>query len=284
MSILFRGLWRRQIIDKGELSSLQLQGWTKKCSPGLLNYVPAVSYCFSLNLPETFSQPGTHFLARPCILCLGELSLKTWDMGRWTKTITIQKSLWSRNLFRQCGRPRNLHRDGRVGGGDRRCVGWVCFVASVFAVGFAILGALLRFQLLVHLQQNLKLFGWKGYHQPIQLSCNLASLLFNEVNSQIGHKLGNFSTFIIMWSNRLKLSQLACYTCVTIGSIGLKLLLIIRLSSIKVFFDFPARCGASRSSWRRTLQSWVGCRGRGRTHGNMHPRHSRLTCKHDRFF
>ena len=36
-------------------------GWAKKWTPGLVNFVPAVAYNFCINLPEKFSQPGDHF-------------------------------------------------------------------------------------------------------------------------------------------------------------------------------------------------------------------------------
>ena len=35
-------------------------------SPGLVNFVPAVTYHFCLNLHEKYWQPGAHFLAHPC--------------------------------------------------------------------------------------------------------------------------------------------------------------------------------------------------------------------------
>ena len=34
--------------------------------PGLVKFVPAVAYHFSLNLPEAFSQPGNGLLEVPC--------------------------------------------------------------------------------------------------------------------------------------------------------------------------------------------------------------------------
>ena len=49
-----------------ERASEKATRWAKKRFPGLVNFVPAVDYLFCLNLPEKFSQPGTHFFARPC--------------------------------------------------------------------------------------------------------------------------------------------------------------------------------------------------------------------------
>ena len=43
-----------------------VQGWAKKWIPGLVDFVPALAYHLGFNLPETSSQPGADFLARPC--------------------------------------------------------------------------------------------------------------------------------------------------------------------------------------------------------------------------
>ena len=38
----------------------------KKWSPGLVYFVPAVTYHPCLSLPKIFSQPGDYFVAQPC--------------------------------------------------------------------------------------------------------------------------------------------------------------------------------------------------------------------------
>ena len=40
-----------------------IQAWAKRVVPGLVNFVPAVTYHFCLNLAENFSQPGDLSLA-----------------------------------------------------------------------------------------------------------------------------------------------------------------------------------------------------------------------------
>ena len=45
---------------------LEIQGWTIRPSPGLVNFVPAVAYHFCLNLPAAFLQPGNGLLEGLC--------------------------------------------------------------------------------------------------------------------------------------------------------------------------------------------------------------------------
>ena len=45
-----------------------VQGSAKRQNPGLVNFVPALSYHLSLALPAAFTQPGNRLLAEPCIL------------------------------------------------------------------------------------------------------------------------------------------------------------------------------------------------------------------------
>ena len=43
-----------------------VQGSTNRRALGLVNFVPALAYHFSLNLPAAFTQPRAHLLAEPC--------------------------------------------------------------------------------------------------------------------------------------------------------------------------------------------------------------------------
>ena len=52
--------------DLEEVLRHAVQLWSKEWSPGSVNFVIAVGDHSYLNLPEKFSQPGTHFLAQPC--------------------------------------------------------------------------------------------------------------------------------------------------------------------------------------------------------------------------
>ena len=44
---------------------VRVQRTSERLFPGLVNFVPAVSYHFGLNLPEAFSQPGNDLLEIP---------------------------------------------------------------------------------------------------------------------------------------------------------------------------------------------------------------------------
>ena len=44
-----------------------VQGWAKRRSPGLVNFVTALAYHFCPALPPVFTQPGDYLLADPCI-------------------------------------------------------------------------------------------------------------------------------------------------------------------------------------------------------------------------
>ena len=48
-----------------------VQGSSKRRSPGLMNFVPAVAYHPCLILPAAFTQPGDHLLAEPCSANIG---------------------------------------------------------------------------------------------------------------------------------------------------------------------------------------------------------------------
>ena len=43
-----------------------VQGYTKRWSQGLVNFVSALAYHFCLALSAAFTQPGNHLLAKPC--------------------------------------------------------------------------------------------------------------------------------------------------------------------------------------------------------------------------
>ena len=44
-----------------------LQCSTKRQSPGLVNFITALSYHFCLALPSAFTQPGAHLIEEPCM-------------------------------------------------------------------------------------------------------------------------------------------------------------------------------------------------------------------------
>ena len=48
------------------VSDLDMHGWAKKWSTGLVTFVPVVAYHFYLNLTEKFTQCGDHLLAKSC--------------------------------------------------------------------------------------------------------------------------------------------------------------------------------------------------------------------------
>ena len=58
-------------------ASLTYQHFDVNFPPGLVNFDTAVAYHLCINLPETFLQPGVHFLAKPAqqftYTCLYEL-------------------------------------------------------------------------------------------------------------------------------------------------------------------------------------------------------------------
>ena len=45
-----------------------VQGSTNRRALGLVNFVPALAYHFSLNLPAAFTQPRARLLVEPCII------------------------------------------------------------------------------------------------------------------------------------------------------------------------------------------------------------------------
>ena len=49
-------------------SARSVQGWPKRRSPGLVNFVNALAYHFCLALPAAFTQPGAHLLAEHCTI------------------------------------------------------------------------------------------------------------------------------------------------------------------------------------------------------------------------
>ena len=49
-----------------DIEVIHLQGISISPFPGLVNFVPAVSYPFYLNLPAAFSQPGNGLIEIPC--------------------------------------------------------------------------------------------------------------------------------------------------------------------------------------------------------------------------
>ena len=69
---------------------VEIQGWTIRPSPGLVNFVPAVAYHFCLNLPAAFLQPGSRLIVEPCISVLrgnrhGDRCLSCSTRGMWLK-------------------------------------------------------------------------------------------------------------------------------------------------------------------------------------------------------
>ena len=56
----------RSICECSSVHHLQYRAQLKKWSPGLVNFVTVLAYHFCLALPEAFTQPGDHLLAKPC--------------------------------------------------------------------------------------------------------------------------------------------------------------------------------------------------------------------------
>ena len=52
--------------SKFGVSKICVQGSTNRRALGLVNFVPALAYHFSLNLPAAFTQPGARLLVEPC--------------------------------------------------------------------------------------------------------------------------------------------------------------------------------------------------------------------------
>ena len=50
------------------------QGFAKRRSPGLVNFVAAAAHHFFLALPAAFTQPGDRLLAEPCTVLLSNSS------------------------------------------------------------------------------------------------------------------------------------------------------------------------------------------------------------------
>ena len=59
----------------GETMYLQVQGWAKKWSPGLVKLVPAVAHNFFLSLPDKFSQSRVHHEVQPGIFAYTQFFL-----------------------------------------------------------------------------------------------------------------------------------------------------------------------------------------------------------------
>ena len=57
-----------------------LQGSNVMPFPGLVNFVSAVAYHFSLNLIAAFSQPGNGLIVEPCILYSADTWHHIWFM------------------------------------------------------------------------------------------------------------------------------------------------------------------------------------------------------------
>ena len=80
-----RGRRNRSLAEVRSLSSLgfdlcNLQGWPKRWTPGLVNFITALAYHFCLDLPAAFTQPRDHLIAEPrTILGTAHLAfIKCW--------------------------------------------------------------------------------------------------------------------------------------------------------------------------------------------------------------
>ena len=58
-------LFGMSLMDSNGSGRSKIQGLAKRRSPGLVNFVDAVAYHFSLSLPAAFTQPGAHLSAEP---------------------------------------------------------------------------------------------------------------------------------------------------------------------------------------------------------------------------
>ena len=75
--------------EKDPIRGKHIQGWAKKWSPGLVNFIPAVAYHFYLNLPAAFSQPGNVNLTHPCMYLLSVSPLSYHSSRRSSSTYKL---------------------------------------------------------------------------------------------------------------------------------------------------------------------------------------------------